>query len=40
MEERLLESLGTYFVYHGILEKRGITFEQFIDKWERGVWKL
>lgn len=40
LDDRLLESLGTYFVYHKIHETHLITFEQFIDKWERGVWQF
>lgn len=39
MEDRLIESLGQYFVYHKIRERYGLTFEQFIEKWERGVWR-
>lgn len=39
MNDRLLESLGEYFVYHNIQTRCGLTFEQFIDKWERGVWE-
>jgi hypothetical protein len=39
MNDRLLESLGEYFVYHNIQKRCGLTFEQFIDKWERGVWQ-
>jgi len=39
LEDRLIESLGQYFVYHKIRERYGLTFEQFIEKWERGVWK-
>jgi len=39
MNDRLLESLGEYFVYHKIQKRCGLTFEQFIDKWERGVWQ-
>lgn len=37
MDERLLDSLGTYFVYHNLRERYGWTFEEFVDKWERGV---
>ena len=39
LEDRLIESLGQYFVYHKIRERYGLSFEQFIEKWERGVWK-
>jgi hypothetical protein len=39
MNDRLLESLGEYFVYHNIRQRMGLTFVEFIDKWERGVWK-
>jgi hypothetical protein len=40
MNDDLLEKLGIYFVYHDIYNRLGITFETFIDKWSRGVWKL
>lgn len=35
MDERLLDNLGTYFVYHNLRERFGWTFEEFVDKWER-----
>ena len=37
MDDRTLESLGEYFVYHRIRENYGITFERFVDQWMRGV---
>lgn len=37
MNDEMLERLGTYFVYHNILERYGMTFEQFIDRWQRGI---
>ena len=39
VNDRLLESLGEYYVYHDIRKRCGLTFLQFIDKWERGVWE-
>lgn len=36
MNDILLDRLGDYFVYHEILYRYGITFEQFIEIWERG----
>jgi len=39
VEDRLIDTLGHYFVYHKIRERYGLTFEQFIDKWQRGVWE-
>lgn len=38
MNDRLLDSLGEYFVYHKLREKRGWTFEQFVDKWQQGAY--
>ena len=35
MNDKLLENLGTYFVYHQLREKYGWTFEEFVNKWER-----
>ena len=31
IDDALLEKLGTYFVYHNIHEKYGVTFEHFIQ---------
>lgn len=38
MNDIMLDRLGDYFVYHDILNKYGITFEEFIRIWERGEW--
>lgn len=32
-----LERLGVYFVYHNIYERYGISFEKFVDRWQRGI---
>lgn len=40
MEDRLLDSLGEHFVYHKLRERFGWTFEQFVDKWDRGVLEI
>lgn len=37
MNDDMLDRLGTYFVYHNILDRYGITFESFIDRWQRGI---
>lgn len=40
INDELLERLGTYFVYHCIYERYGITFEIFVDRWMRGIIEL
>lgn len=35
----LIERLGTYFVYHRIRERYGLTFEQFVQKVLNGTWE-
>lgn len=39
MTDERLEALGTYFVHHRIRERYDLTFEQFIQRVESGVWK-
>lgn len=34
-----VDKLGTYFVYHKILERFEITFEQFIKMVDSGRWE-
>ena len=36
MTDRLLDSLGEYFVYHKIRERFGWTFAEFVDKYMNG----
>jgi hypothetical protein len=40
INDELLEKLGTYFVYHGVYDKYGLTFESFVDRWTRGILEL
>lgn len=40
MNDEILEKLGVYFVYHNIHERYGITFETFVDRWQRGILDL
>ncbi|WP_264989157.1 hypothetical protein [Lysinibacillus piscis] len=37
INDELLDRLGIYFVYHAIYENYGITFEQFVKRWLRGI---
>lgn len=37
MTDETLDRLGTYFVYHDIYNKYGITFEIFVGRWQRGI---
>ena len=37
VNDDMLERLGVYFVYHNLYERYGITFESFVDRWERGI---
>ena len=37
INDELLERLGIYFVYHAVYEKYGITFENFVERWLRGI---
>ncbi|MFJ8461955.1 hypothetical protein ACIQ57_22935 [Lysinibacillus xylanilyticus] len=37
INDELLERLGTYFVYHSVYENYGITFENFVERWLRGI---
>jgi len=39
MNDNRLEKLGTYFVYHQIKERYGITFERFVQKVLNGTWE-
>lgn len=36
INDELLERLGTYFVYHQLHNRYGLTFESFVDRWSRG----
>lgn len=40
INDELLEKLGTYFVYHEVYDKYGLTFESFVDRWTRGILEL
>ena len=35
-----IEKLGIYFVYHNILRRFGLTFEQFVEKVDNGSWEV
>ncbi|MFL0505110.1 hypothetical protein ACH0B5_05110 [Ureibacillus sp. 179-F W5.1 NHS] len=37
IDDDILERLGIYFVYHDIYNRFGISFETFVDRWERGI---
>ncbi|MFC3788312.1 hypothetical protein ACFOQM_05860 [Paenibacillus sp. GCM10012307] len=39
MPDDLLDKLGEYFVYHSILDRYGVTFEQFLGKVRAGIWE-
>ena len=38
MGDERLERLGTYFVHFELRKRLGITFEQFVEWVERGIW--
>lgn len=40
INDELLERLGTYFVYHEVYERYGISFETFVDRHQRGILEL
>lgn len=40
INDNMLERLGVYFEYHDIYKKRGITFESFVTRWQRGTWEM
>ena len=40
INDEMLEKLGIYFVYHGLYERYGITFEVFVDRWSRGILEI
>lgn len=40
MNDELLDRLGVYFVYHEVHERYGITFEQFVERNQRGTWEV
>lgn len=37
IDDEMLDKLGTYFVYHEVYNRYGITFEIFVDRWVRGI---
>ncbi|MEK3722267.1 hypothetical protein [Paenibacillus sp. FSL H8-0034] len=39
MSDEMLDRLGQYFVYHQILERYDIRFEQFVQKVRAGTWE-
>lgn len=39
MDDDLLDRLGRYFCYFDILNRYGITFEQFVRKVQNGTWE-
>ena len=40
IDDEVLEKLGIYFVYHDIYNRYGISFESFIDRWDRGILEI
>jgi hypothetical protein len=40
ISDELLDRLGIYFVYHEVYNRYGITFESFVDRWERGILEI
>ncbi|WP_267890502.1 hypothetical protein [Paenibacillus bouchesdurhonensis] len=38
MPDELLDRLGTYFIHYSVLERYGITFGVFLDKYLAGTW--
>lgn len=40
INDEMLDKLGIYFVYHGLYERYGITFEVFVDRWSRGILEI
>ena len=40
IDDELLDKLGTYFVYHELYNRYGLTFETFVDRWTRGILEL
>jgi len=39
MSDERLNALANYFLYFNILDKYGLTFEQFIERVNSGIWK-
>jgi len=37
INDEMLDRLGTYFVYHAVYDNYGITFENFVERWIRGI---
>lgn len=37
INDDMLDRLGSYFVYHEVYNRYGITFESFVDRWTRGI---
>ena len=40
IDDGILEKLGIYFVYHDIYNRYGISFESFIERWDRGTLEI
>lgn len=40
IDDEMLDKLGTYFVYHEVYNRYGITFEIFVDRWVRGILEI
>lgn len=38
IDDENLERLGKYFIHFNIMEKYNVSFEYFLDKWQRGAW--
>lgn len=37
LTDETLEQLGNYFTHYNVYEKYGLTFEMFLDRWEREI---
>lgn len=37
INDELLEFLADYFVQHDVYAKYEMTFESFVDRWQRGI---
>lgn len=40
IDDETLDKLGTYFVYHEVYERYGITFESFVGRWRKGILEM
>ena len=40
ISDERLEKLDVYFVHQDIYTRYGVTFEQFVERCQRGTWEL